>query len=118
MNCYIVDDEQHNIDMTAQYVGQTAGLILMGSQTNPLLALQEIRAQKPDVVFTDIDMQEMDGITLAGLIDDISRVVFISGSFQSRFNGIDWKNYHYLRKPARYSSFLDIIENLRTEKNQ
>ncbi|RZJ81395.1 MAG: response regulator [Chryseobacterium sp.] len=75
MRCYIVDDEKQNIMMITHFIHQTYGLELVVKQTNPLIALEEINSLKPDVVFTDIDMPEMDGITLSGLIQNMSMIV-------------------------------------------
>lgn len=98
--------------MITHFIHQTYGLELVVKQTNPLIALEEINSLKPDVVFTDIDMPEMDGITLSGLIQNMSRIVFVSGNLQASFLDVDWKNHLYLRKPISYSNFLNTIEEL------
>ena len=40
INCIIVDDEQHAIDILVHYVEQTPHLNLVASFTNPIEALQ------------------------------------------------------------------------------
>jgi len=109
MKCYAVDDETHGITMIKGYVNQTPGLLFVGSQTDPYLALEEIKSLQPDIVFTDINMPVMHGIELASMVDHISKIVFISGNFQTSFSNVDWKDYLYLKKPATYKRFLEVI---------
>ncbi|HEX8315065.1 MAG TPA: response regulator, partial [Flavisolibacter sp.] len=62
INCLIVDDEQHAIDILVHYVSQTPFLHLAASTTNPIEALQIVNTQKIDLIFLDIQMPELTGI--------------------------------------------------------
>ena len=62
INCIIVDDEQHAIDILVHYVNQTPFLNLTGTTTNPMEALDMMGKQKVDLVFLDIQMPELSGI--------------------------------------------------------
>lgn len=115
MKCYVIDDEMHGIRMVENFVQRTEGLELIGSQTNPILAVEEIKRLRPGIVFTDIRMPDMNGITLAGMVDHISRIVFISADFQSYYEGVDWKDYFYLGKMGSYSKFQGIIAAIRQD---
>jgi two-component system LytT family response regulator len=64
INCIIVDDEQHAIDILVTYVKQTPGLHLAGTTTNPMEALQMIGTNKIDLIFLDIHKPELSGIDL------------------------------------------------------
>lgn len=117
MRCYAVDDEMHGIYMVKEFIERTNGLELVGWQNNPEKAVEEIKRLKPDIVFTDIRMPQLNGIALAGMVDHMSRIVFISGDFQSYYEGTDWKNYFYLGKMGSYSKFLDIIAQITEDKS-
>ena len=62
INCLIVDDEQHAIDILVHYVSQTPFLNLVATATNPIEALQIVNQQKIELIFLDIQMPELTGI--------------------------------------------------------
>jgi DNA-binding LytR/AlgR family response regulator len=109
-----VEDMPSSLDLVSGYILRTDDLELAGTATNPLIALEEIKTLKPDVVFTDINMPEMSGIALAGLVDDFAQIVFISGEYQSSYKNMDWKDYLYLQKMVTYNRFLEIILQIRS----
>jgi two-component system nitrate/nitrite response regulator NarL len=65
LKIYIVDDHQMLIDgLKALLGGDEAHLSVIGQNTLPKIASQEIVKLCPDIVLTDINMPEMDGIEL------------------------------------------------------
>lgn len=81
MNCYIVDDERHSVDMVAYMLGNIRGVNVVGNNINPVKALAEIKVlNNVDLVITDIDMPEMSGITMAKLLPAHISVIFISAN--------------------------------------
>ncbi|WP_433863878.1 response regulator transcription factor [Sphingobacterium thalpophilum] len=109
LRCYVVDDEMHGIINITNLIQQTEGVEFVGSATKPLIALNEILHLKPDVVFTDYNMSEMDGVTLAGHIDDFAQVVIISGQPQDCIKGADWSKYIYRMRGVDFREFQSIM---------
>jgi two-component system, NarL family, nitrate/nitrite response regulator NarL len=64
LKVYIVDDHQMLIDGLKALLNDEAHLSVIGENTLPKIALQEILTYNPDIVLTDINMPEMDGIEL------------------------------------------------------
>lgn len=61
----IVDDEPLTVESIAELLDwESHGYTLIGTAANGAQALSVIRAEKPDVVFTDIKMPVMDGLEL------------------------------------------------------
>ncbi|HWV73017.1 MAG TPA: response regulator [Pseudosphingobacterium sp.] len=114
LKCYVVDDEQHNVITIIEHIEKTDGLELIGSSTNPVVALEEIKKEKPDVVFTDLNMDVMNGITLAGHIDDFAQIVIVSGNPQHYYKNVDWKNYIYVLKGMSDKEFGQIISDIKS----
>ena len=64
LNIYIVDDHQMLIDGLKALLSGENHLSVIGQNTLPKIAAQEIAELCPDIVLTDINMPEMDGIEL------------------------------------------------------
>ena len=75
INCIIVDDEPHAIEVLDHYIKQTPHLHLIASFTNPIGALQLLAQQKIDLVFLDIQMPEISGIDFIKAIRGKSKVI-------------------------------------------
>lgn len=65
ISVYIVDDHQIMIDGIKALLLSSGEFEIVGQQTNPLLAIDDIMSKKPDILITDISMKEMSGIELA-----------------------------------------------------
>lgn len=61
INCIIVDDEQHSIDILSHYVRQTDYLNLLLATTNVMEALELINTGKVHLLFQDVQMPEISG---------------------------------------------------------
>ncbi len=64
LKIYIVDDHQMLIDGLKALLSGETHLSVIGQNTLPKIASQEIAKLCPDIVLTDINMPEMDGIEL------------------------------------------------------
>lgn len=78
----IVDDNQRCVEfLELAFSGQ--GGVAVTSETEPLKALDRIRAEKPDLIMLDIKMPELDGFGLLARLrgeGNASPVVMCSGS--------------------------------------
>ncbi len=64
LKLYIVDDHQMLIDGLKALLGDETHLSIVGESTLPRVAIEQIKTYKPDIVLTDINMPEIDGIEL------------------------------------------------------
>ncbi|MBC7695039.1 MAG: response regulator transcription factor [Burkholderiales bacterium] len=71
LKIYIVDDHQMLIDGLKALLNDEAHLSVVGESNLPQSALKEIIEYRPDIVLTDINMPEMDGIELTKEIKKI-----------------------------------------------
>jgi two-component system LytT family response regulator len=113
LSCYILDDELHAVELLADYVEKTPGLELTGRSTRPLEALGEIRAMSPKIVFLDVDMPDLSGLDLAGLIGSETRIVFTTSYREFGPEAFERNAADYLLKPFGYARFLTAVEKLR-----
>jgi DNA-binding LytR/AlgR family response regulator len=110
INCIIVDDEQHAIDILVHYVKQTPHLNLVGSTTNPIEALQMVTAQKADLVFLDIQMPELSGIDFVKAINGKAKIIITTAYSEFALEGYELDVIDYLLKPIRLPRFLQAMQ--------
>ena len=72
----IIDDEQPAINVLKNYIRRLSHLKLIATETNPLSGIETIKAERPDLVFLDIQMDEMNGIEVMKIISDYTKVIF------------------------------------------
>ena len=117
INCIIVDDEQHAIDILVHYVKQTPHLNLVASFTNPIEALELIGQQKIDLVFLDIQMPELSGIDFIKAIHGKSKVILTTAYSEFALEGYDLYVVDYLMKPIRLPRFLTAVQKAMQQIN-
>ncbi|MBT2560722.1 response regulator transcription factor [Pedobacter sp. ISL-68] len=114
LTCFIIDDEYHSIEVLDKYVNQTPGLKLIGSSTNPLLALEELcNIPTPDIVLLDVDMPQLNGLDVADLIGSASNIVFTTSYREYAPEAFEKDAVDYLLKPINYARFLKAITKVR-----
>ena len=121
---YIVDDERIVIDQfwERRRLFLESGFEISGAATNPLVALEEILATRPDAVFCDLKMPEMSGI---GLMDELNkeilRPVFVIISAYSEYKDIRkfflTHGFDYLVKPVADNDLVDLLNRISVKIN-
>lgn len=112
INCIIVDDEQHAIDILKHYVSQTPFLNLAGASTNPLEALQLVNSQKVDLVFLDIQMPELSGMDFIKALNGKARVILTTAYSEFALESYELDVVDYLLKPVRLPRFLQAVQKV------
>jgi DNA-binding LytR/AlgR family response regulator len=120
ITCYIVDDENHAISVLEQYIRQTPGMFLVGSQENPLLALDAFSRKQieAEIVFVDVDMPQLSGVDLAEMIAPHARVVFTTAHASFAVQAFEKNAVDYLLKPITYERFLKSVSKIRERRKE
>lgn len=92
----IIDGEQPAINMLKKYIDRLPNLELVATETNPLLGIEIIKKEKPDVVFLDIQMDEMNGIEVMKILGDCTNVVFCTAYSEFAFTSYELDAVDYL----------------------
>ena len=69
-----------------------------------------MKAQKPDLLFLDIQMPNIDGMELAHCLPEETRVVFTTAFKEYAFESYEVNALDFLLKPIRYNKFLAAVE--------
>ena len=118
MTCIIVDDEPLAVRLLESYVEKTPDLQLVASFTDSITAINAIKAQKPDLLFLDIQMPNIDGMELAHSLPEETRVVFTTAFKEYAFESYEVNALDFLLKPIRYNKFLAAVEKARKQHQQ
>ena len=108
--CFIIDDEQPAIDVIQNYIKRIPSLELVGASTNPMQAIEIIRKNKADLVFLDIQMDEMNGIELAKKLDQNAKVIFCTAYSRFAVASFDLDAIDYLVKPFSFQRFERAVK--------
>ena len=115
LTCMIVDDEPLAVRLLESYVEKTPDLQLLASYTDSITAINAVKEQKPDVLFLDIQMPNIDGMELAHSLPAETRVIFTTAFKEYAFESYEVNALDFLLKPIRYNKFLNAVEKARKQ---
>jgi DNA-binding LytR/AlgR family response regulator len=124
LTCIIVDDEPLAVKLLESFVAKTPDLELLGSFTDSVEAINAIKQQKPQLLFLDIQMPDLNGMELAHMLPEGTRVIFTTAFKEYAFESYEVSALDFLLKPIRYNKFIAAVEKarewfgLRGEKTQ
>jgi DNA-binding LytR/AlgR family response regulator len=111
---YALDDEPIAVSIIEKFVGQTKGLRLSGSSTDPVEALEEIKQIKPQLLFLDINMPEISGFDLLKTLGENKPLVIITSAYpEYAIRGYEFEVIDYLLKPIPIENFQKAVEKAR-----
>lgn len=112
IKCIIIDDEQPAINVLKNYISRLPDLKLIATETNPLLGIEIIKTEKPDLVFLDIQMDEMNGIEVMKIISDITKVIFCTAYSEFAVTSYELDAVDYLMKPIDFNRFAKAVQRV------
>ncbi len=110
INCLIVDDEEHAIDLLKLHIAQMPFLKLLNATTSPVKALQLIHEEKTDLIFLDVHMPEMSGMEFLQLLNGRCKVILTTAYKDYALQGFDHEVIDYLLKPITFTRFLKAAQ--------
>ncbi len=119
LKCYILDDEQHAVDaLTAMLKKKfSLQLIIVGSSIKANKAIEEIEEQKPDVLFIDVEMPEMNGLdVLKHFPERDFHVIFTTAHEKYALPALKAAATDYLVKPLSPQDVYDAIQKCISRK--
>ncbi|MDQ7948946.1 MAG: LytTR family DNA-binding domain-containing protein [Pedobacter sp.] len=117
--CIIIDDDQHAISSLEKYIEAYPVLELVGSYTDPLLALNTISRSEPvDLILLDIDMPKINGLELSREIrNKTDKLVFTTSHVKYGYEAFKVNADDYLLKPFTQGEFMIAMSKIFADKN-
>lgn len=113
-HCVVVDDDEIDRLMAVSFVRRHEQLSLAGVFDNAEEALSQIDFSQIDVVFLDIDMGGMDGISFRKMIAEVPACIFITSHPEYALDSFSVDTLDFLVKPISAQRFAESIERLDT----
>lgn len=110
MTCAIVEDEPLARNLLEKYVGKVPHLELVRSFADPLEALAFLREQSVDILFSDIQMPELTGVSLLKVLPRKPIIIFTTAYSEYAVEGYELDVTDYLLKPITFDRFLKSVE--------
>lgn len=116
MNIMLVDDERPALQSLKRAIIKALPNAVISSFTAPSKAIGFVHENQIDVVFLDIEMGGINGLTLAKAIKDIhgeTNIVFVTGYSQYAVDAFDVSASDYLLKPVSPDAIAKAMGRLR-----
>jgi DNA-binding LytR/AlgR family response regulator len=108
-----VEDEPLALERTKEYVQKLPWLQLTAAFDNSLDALEYLRGHSVDLLFLDIQMDELTGIQLLESVDIQAQVIITSAYSEYALKGYELRVTDYLLKPFTFARFVQATERAR-----
>ncbi|MDQ7917162.1 LytTR family DNA-binding domain-containing protein [Mesonia sp. MT50] len=110
IRCLVVDDEPMAREIICNYLQKIDALDLVGTCKNGMEAFQELQQEEVDLIFLDINMPELSGLSLAKALDQKTQVIFTTAYREYALEGFEVQALDYLLKPISFERFLKAIQ--------
>jgi two-component system LytT family response regulator len=121
LSCIIIEDEPLALEKTKDFVEKVPFLRLSATFDNALTGLNYLNNNKVDLLFLDINMDELTGIELLESSKINSQVIITTAYQEYALKGYELQITDYLLKPFEFSRFLQAVnkaqENLTQKKS-
>jgi len=112
LNCVIIEDEPLARNLMTDYVKKVPSLNLLQAFSNPLEALEALRTLPVDVLFLDIQMPEITGISLLKILTKKPFVILTTAYSAYALQGYELDVTDYLLKPVTFERFLKAVDKV------
>ncbi|MFA9392018.1 MAG: LytR/AlgR family response regulator transcription factor [Prolixibacteraceae bacterium] len=119
IKCLVIDDEALAREAIKVYIEKMPDLELVDECENALQAMASLRRNPADLIFLDIEMPEIDGISFLKMLKNTPGVIFTTAYRNYAVDAFDMDVIDYLLKPISFDRFVSAINKYyeRTNKN-
>jgi two-component system LytT family response regulator len=112
INCVIVEDEPLARNLMMEYVRKVPTLHLVEACSNPLAAIEVLRNNQVDLLFLDVQMPELTGISFLKILQKKPLVVLTTAYSEYALEGYELDVTDYLLKPITFERFLKAVDKV------
>ena len=122
LNCIAIDDEPLALDIIKDYCSKVVFLNLLKTFDNAIESIEFIRSNKVDLIFLDIQMEELTGIQLLNALKHRPLVIFTTAYEHYAIQGFELDVIDYMLKPISFERFIKgvnkVCEKMQLDSSQ
>lgn len=115
IKCIVVDDEPIAREILKDHLQKIDAMEMIASCKNAVEAFNTINNKKVDLIFLDINMPEISGLSFARSINKDIKIIFTTAYREYAVDGFDLKAVDYLLKPISFERFLQSVNKFLDE---
>ncbi len=119
LTCYILDDEQNAVDGLKAMLQKkfTDQIKVCGSHIKASVAIEEIETLKPDILFIDVEMPEMNGLELLKHFPERNfEVIFTTAHEKYALPALKAAATDYLVKPLSPQDVFEALQKCKVRR--
>lgn len=115
LNCIIVDDEYPSIQELSYFIENFSSIKISETFDDSIKALEYVQANTVNVIFLDINMPKLDGLTFSKVINTLPVkpiLVFITAYSEHALEAFEVSAFDYILKPYSQTRIADTLQRL------
>ncbi len=118
IQCLIVDDEPVAREILENHLAKIETIKVLACCKSAVEAFNIINAERVDLIFLDINMPEISGLSFARSINKNIKIIFTTAYREYAVDGFDLQAVDYLLKPISFERLLQAINKYLDENIQ
>jgi DNA-binding LytR/AlgR family response regulator len=107
--CLVVDDEPIARKIVKNYIAQMPNLVCMGECKNATEAIEKISCENIEIVFLDISMPNISGISMVKILSKQPLIIFTTAYTEFAIESYELNAVDYLLKPFLFERFAKAV---------
>jgi DNA-binding LytR/AlgR family response regulator len=116
LRCIVVEDEPLARQVLEGYISRVPFLELQGSFEDAVEAIEHLIGYPVDLMFLDIHLPEIKGLTFLRTLPDPPRVIITTAYHEYALEGYELDVVDYLLKPFEFERFLTAVNKLKKQR--
>ncbi len=109
VKCIIVDDEPIAREILENHLQKIEAVTVVATCKNAIEAFNQINSNQVDLIFLDINMPEISGLSFAKSINKNIKVIFTTAYREYAIDGFNLQAVDYLLKPISFERLLQAV---------
>ena len=118
LKCVVIDDEPLAINVIKNHIAQLKGLEIIKTFDNAIESLDFLRSNEVDLLFLDINMPVLDGLSFLKSLDTKPMVILTTAHEEYAVEGFELEVLDYLVKPISLPRFLKATNKALAKKQE
>ena len=112
ISCIAIDDEPLALSKLEGFIGKIPDLKLSRTFDNAIEAIGWLKENHADLIFLDIQMEQLTGIQFLESIGSKARIILTTEFYQYAIKGFELNVTDYLLKPFSFQRFLQAVNKV------